>query len=535
VVALVNQLATTTRDTTIVPTTFTTTAAAIAPADLTITIAGGGMLRTQFPSVNAFGLSAAGGGVWVGTDGNLARLSLQTIGGDTDLTVPVAAQFGVSPGPRIGIDITLTNRGTAAIEGDALYLYSPGSFAPRVTFSVAPGQTLLLADAFKSSAFGNAVSLGPVRIRVTTGNAADLAASIRTARMLDDGSTFGFAIPASPAADALAAGASRTLFLGARGASETAVLGFFSPKGCDANATLVAPDGTVRGTLRVQLDANVAQEFNPAASAFGVPAEPGDLVRVAVTSGTVAPYVNVLDAGTNDVATSLPVAAVKEVVIPNIGTLIGAGGTNFVSDLFLSNPDPANPAHVTVTFLPLRSSGPAVLATLTLPPNGSRAITDVLPTLFSVSAGQGTVGVSADLPIAVSSRLAARKEAGDYATFAAALDIGKPISNGGAAIAFGAPQTATRRTHLLLYNHGNAGTVTVIGYDGAGNEVGRIPVSIGAGQSERVDSVFTQLGIFDQSVGRIRVETAPGMQVFAETAEVDASGDLEIAELLNVP
>jgi hypothetical protein len=447
----------------------------------------------------------------------------------------VAAQFGVSPGPRIGIDITLTNRGATAIEGDALYLYSPGSFAPRVTFSVAPGQTLLLADAFKSSAFGNAVSFGPVRIRVTTGNAGDLAASIRTARMLDDGSTFGFAIPAIPAASALGAGASRTLFLGARGAAETAVLGFFSPKGCDANATLVAPDGTVRGTLRVQLDANVAQEFNPAASAFGVPAEAGDVVRVAVNAGTVEPYVNVLDAGTNDVATSLPVAAVGEAVIPNVGTLVGVGGTNFVSDLFVSNPDPANAAHVTVTFLPLRSSGPATLATLTLPPNGSRAITDVLPTLFSVSTGQGTLGVSADLPIAVSSRLAARKAAGDYATFAGALDISKPISGGGAAIAFGAPLTATRRTHLLLYNHGSAGTVTVIGYDSAGNEVGRIPVSIGAGQSERVDSVFAHFGIFGQSVGRIRVETAAGMQVFAETAEVDASGDLEITELFAVP
>ena len=534
VVGLINQLVTSTRDTTIVPTTFTTKAAPIAATDLVVTAAGTGLVRTQFPSVNAFGLTAAGGGVWVGTDGNLARLSLVTNANDSDLIVPVAAQTGISPGPRVRIDITLTNHGTAAVTGNALFLFSPGVFIPQIPFTVNPGQTLLLTDAFQASSPPHSLAIGPIRFQVTSGNAADLAASVRTARALDDGTTFGFAIPAIPAAGALGAGASRTLFLGARGAAETAVLGFFSPKGCDATATLVAPDGTVRGTLRVQLDVNVAEEFNPAASAFGVPAEPGDVVRVAVASGTVEPYVNVLDAGTNDVATSQPVRATAESVVPNIGTLYGTGLTHFVSDLFLSNPDPSNAAHVTVSFLPLGSSVPT-LAALTLSPNASRAITDVLPTLFSVTAGQGTLGVVSDVPIAVSTRVAARSTAGDHGTFAAAIDIGNFIPDGRSAIAFGAPQTATQRTHLLLYNHGAAGTVTVTGFDGAGTQVGKMTVPIGSGQAARVDSVFAQFGLFNQTVGRIRVDTVPGMKVFAETAEIDASGDLEIFPLTVVP
>src|SRR5262249_37454143 len=311
------------------------------------------------------------------------------------------------------------------------------------------------------------------------------------------------------------------------GAGETAILGFFSPKGGDATATLLAPDGTVRGTLRETLAPNASQEFNPAASAFGVAPEPGDVVRLIVNSGGIEAYVNVLDAHTNDVADCPPIAASAEALIPNVGTLLGQAAKNFVSDLFLSNPDGSNTAHLTITFLPLGSGTTPQLATLTLPPGQSRAITDVLPTLFSVASGQGTLGIESDVPVVASRRVAARTNLGDYATFAPAIDIAHFIPDGGAAFAFGAPQTSTRRTHLLLYNHGSAGQATVIGYNGAGTQVGRLTVSMGAKESARVDSVFAHFGIFDQAAGKIRVEVTPGMQVFAETAEVDIGGDSE--------
>src|SRR6185436_10303101 len=100
----------------------------------------------------------------------------------------------------------------------------------------------------------------------------------------------------------------------------------------------------------------------------------------------------------------------------------------------------------------------------------NQVIADVLPTLFAVSAGQGALLVSSDVPVAVSSRVAARKSEGDYATFAAALDGAASIPDGATATAFGVPQTAVRRTHLLLFNRGSAGNVTIVGYDGAGNE-----------------------------------------------------------------
>ena len=128
----------------------------------------------------------------------------------------------------------------------------------------------------------------------------------------------------------------------------------------------------------------------------------------------------------------------------------------------------------------------------------------MLGTLFSVAAGQGAILVSSDAPVAVSTRVAARRPEGDYAAFAPALDGAEAIPDGGTAAAIGVPQTATRRTHLLLFNRGASGNVTVVGYDGAGNQIGSLAVTVPAGAAVRVNSVLAQMGVSDQSVGRIK-------------------------------
>lgn len=526
-----NKLKALIHDSTITPTVFTSAAASMAASDLVTTSTLPGILRTQFPSLNAYGIAVSGGVVWTGSANVLARLVIQTIGSPSDLTVPVAAEFGVSPGDRIVTDVTLFNRGDAPISGDILYLYSPAAFAFKTSFTVGPGETVLLPDALGATSSNSGVLFGPVRLRVSSGAAGDLSATVRTSRVLADGSSYGFAIPALSSGESLGPGATRTLFTGNR-TSEASVFGLFSPAGAEATAALVAPDGSVRGTRSFSLAANIAQEFNPAASAFGVPAEPGDVLVVSVSSGSLQPYVNVLDLGTFDTAISLPVAATRDAVFPNLGTLVGFGDTSFVSDLLLSNSDRANPANVTVSYFPAGTSDSPLVSTLTLAPGASQVIADVLGTLFSVTAGQGALIVSSGVPVAVSSRVAARQTQGDYATFSAALDGADTIVGGSTGTAFGVPQTAVRRTHLLLFNNGFAGTVTVVGYDGQGNEVGRLSVDMAESQAVRVNSVMEQLGAPDQSVGRITVTSAPGMQLYAETAEVDLdTGDVEFARV----
>jgi streptogramin lyase len=527
----VNKLPTKVLDSTITPTNFTTTVTTIAASDLTVSSGGAGLLRTQFPATNAYGISAAGGEVWVGSGGDLVRLTLQSIGTPADLTVPVAAEFGVSPGERIRIDVTLFNQGGSPISGDALFLLSPAIFPPDTTFTLNPGQTMVLTDAFGAVSGNGGLTLGPVRLRVTSGTATDLVASVRTARIADDGSSFGFGLPALSSTQAIGAGSSGTLFTDPR-AGTASVLGIFSLAASNVTATLLAPDGTVRGSQVFVFDTNVSQEFNPAASAFGVSPAAGDVVRLTVNSGSIQAYINVLDTGTSDVATSLPVAARNVSIFPSVGEIVGQT-RQFVSDLFLSNPDPGNPANITVTFAPLDSSFKDLSATVTLDPGESRVISDVLTTLFPITQGLGALGVSSDIPIAASVRLAARTDAGDYGNFVPTFDSATDaIPDGAPAVAIDAPQTATRRTDLLLFNDGNGGTVTVIGYNADGSEIGRFPIEVAPHEATRLNAVLAVMGVSDNmGVGRIRIETSPGMRLFAESAVLDASGDVDITRL----
>jgi hypothetical protein len=288
----------------------------------------------------------------------------------------------------------------------------------------------------------------------------------------------------------------------------------------------------VRGTLPISLTSNVDQEFQPAASAFGVSEEPGDVIRLSVVSGTVYPYVRIVDGGTGDTALALPAEASGSGLFPNAGTAVGLFDTSFVSDLFLSNADVGNAASVALSYYPLDPSRLPSSRTLSLGPGESRAIADVLPTLFGIEIGQGALLVESDVAVASSLRVAARKEEGDYATLALPIEEGGNVPGGGTAYAIGAPQTATRRTNLLLHNRGAAGIATVIGYNGNADEIGRLTIAIRELATARINSVTARLGAEEEPNARIVVQASEGMVLYAWTAEVDGpTGDVEIQAL----
>jgi streptogramin lyase len=512
-------------------TTFASPPETIPAADLPVSVGIGGILRTQIPWTNAYGILVVGGEVWVGSTGNLARLVLQTVGGAADLVAPVATQLAGAPDVESRIDVTLYNPSDTPISGEILYLFSPGFFAARTTFNLAPGQTSLLADAFGDLGSATIPFIGPVRILVTSGPADELVATVRSAQARADGGSFGYSAAASSASEALGAGSARTLFTGAR-ESEVSVFGFYTPSGAEAVFTLVATDGTVRGSLPISITSNVAEEFSPASSAFGVPAEPGDVIRVDVVSGTLHAYVRIVDTGTGDVALSLPAKATVDAVFPNAGTAVGLFETSFVSDLFLSNADTEREAHVEISYFPLGSRGAPATATLTLPAGGSQTVANVLETLFGVPVGQGALLLESDVPVASSLRVAAVKSEGDFSTLAPPLETSEAVPPGGSAFVIGELQTATRRTNLLLYNRGASGTVTVIAYNGNNDEIGRLQVPVGDHQAVRVNSVLPVLGADEERNGRLVVEASEGMVLYAWAAQVDGpTGDVEIIPL----
>jgi hypothetical protein len=526
--SLVNSRRAQIRDATITPTTFDTAPEAIDAEDLEVTSTVSGILRTEIPWTNAYGIDVVGGEVWVGSSGNLARVVLQTIGTETDLAAPVATQLAGPTDEEGRVEVTLSNLGDTPLAGEVLYLFSPGSFAARTFFNLGPQGTAVVSDAFPDLGSATISISGPMRIRVTSGPADQLVATVRSAKARTDGGSFGYSAPAFRASEMLGAGAERTLVTGGR-ESETSIFGYYTTSGAEAAFRLVAPDGTVRGTLPISLAANVAEEFQPAASAFGVEPSPGDVVRVSVQSGSLLAYVRVVDSGTGDSALSLPLEAASDAVFPSVGTAAGVFESSFVSDLFLSNPTSDRPAEATILFEPLGSPGDGARTTLVLAPGESRVVADVLATLFGVESGQGAMLVLSEPPIVSLVRIASRKEEGDFAVFSRPLEPSETIPAGGSALAIGVPQTATRRTNLLLFNRGEAGVATIISFNGNGDEVSRMSLPIGENEAARVDSVRALLGTFDENNGRLVVESTEGMLLYAEVAEVDApTGDVEI-------
>jgi streptogramin lyase len=519
-------------DTTITPVNFTPTNAAFAGSDLTVASVAPGLLSISFNRTNSFGIGVLGGAIWAGSTASLVRLVAQTIGGSTDKTLPVALQFGAPPADKVRADVTLHNKGSAPVSGTAFFQYSPAAFLQTFAFDLGPGQTTLLSDAFVGAATSSSLMIGSVRFQVSTGAASDLLVSLRSNAVTGSGGSFGISLPAQTADQALKTGDSRTLFMGAR-PGEISVLGLFSPSGGQGTATLVASDGTVRGSQPITLESNVWQEYNPAASFFAVTPQPGDVIRIAVTSGVLQPYVTIQDPLTHDLALSLPVATSMQSVIPNAGTAGGFGGTLWASGVFLSNPDPTNTATVQATFYPLDASSSAVTETRSLPPGSSLAILDAVTDLFHAAPGQGAIVLTSDLPVAASLRASAQAtpDAGQYASMIAAIDGAAAVPAGGA-LGIGIPNTSLRRTTLFLFNKGAPGIVQLTGYDASGNVVGHLSVSLGSNVATRVNQILPSLGAPGTSLGSVRVEAASGMQVYAETAEVDAqTSDTEYSDL----
>jgi streptogramin lyase len=518
------------RHSTIVPTDFTSAPTAITQDQFTVTNSATtpGVLTTAFPSSNTYSITVVDGRVYTGTDGKLAVLNLQAVGGATDQSVPMATSLAGTLDSKVRIDVTVSNRGTASLAGQALYLDSPGSFAARATFTLAASATSLIADTFGNLTTTPTLLNGPVRLSTTTGSATDLTSTVRSLRVQPDGGTFGYLLPAETAQTSLQKDSTTTLFTGASSA-EISILNLYSLDDAKTTLSLFGPDGTVRGTGSFDLAKNASLSFNPAASAFGVPAEPGDAVRVNVTAGTLQSSVLVYETGTADIAPALPTAASTSSVLPWVGSFT-IGDRSFVSDLYLANPSADTAADVTVAFYGVGTAGSPLTTHLSLTPQQTLAVADLLTGLFGLPAGQGALAFSSNVPVAASVRMATRVAAGDYGSFANAIVT--PVPGGASAFAIGLPETSTRTGLLEFFNSGAAGVVTVTGFKADGTPAGQLTVEMGDHAAAVVGPVFAALGVTNQPAGRVRVDVPAGMTVYGWAVAIDeVSGDFDITPL----
>jgi sugar lactone lactonase YvrE len=486
----------------------------------------GGILTTTFPASNTYGIVVDGGHVWAGTDGNLAELNMQAIGDPSDVSVPAATSIAGAT----QIDLTISNRAVGSLPGSAFYLYSPASFTPRNAFTLAQSATSFIGDAFGPLASPATPLNGPVRMGIVGGTATNFLASVRSSRVLPNGGTFGYLFPAATERESLQQGSTTTLFTGAN-AGEVSILTFYSLDDAAATMTLFGPTGATRGTQSFNVAKNTSYSFNPASSAFEVAPEPGDVVQIGVTTGTLQASTLVFDAVSTDVLPDLPAPALTNSIVPWVGSFPN-GDRSFSSDLYITNPSPDTPAVVTVEFAGVGAVGALPSSTLALAPLHTRALADVLLSLFGLASGQGALILSSNVPVVAAVRIATKTSAGDYGTFANAMDPTAGVVAGTGGLAIGLPQTATRTGLLVFYNAGAAGNATLSAFKADGTVAGTLTVPMGAQASAVVDAVFTHFGITDQPAGRVRVDVDAGMRVFGWSADVDQiTGDIDLTAL----
>ena len=441
------------RTRTIVPTTFESGPAQIDSATITVAAPSLGTLSTSFGSTSTYGITVKNGAVWTGTDGKIARLNLQTIGTAPDLTIPSALNAGGASNNRVRSDVTIGNVGSAAIGGDFLYLYSPGSFAARFPFTLAAGATQVFTDAFGNLGSG-ALLDGPVRFRSSSGPVENLVAAVRSLRVLPSGGTFGYSERAQNAANAIGANGTATLFLGGRD-DDISILGLYSSIGGTATLTLVAPDGTARGTLIARRSPEPAARVQP--RILGVrrglrAGGRGSRRRDGGLAAAVRAHPRLREPRRRRVEPGL---RFDDSVFPLVGTVLGANNLSFITDVYLSNPG-TSAATLSLAYYPYLIEGPPLVQSVTLPPGTSQVLESFLSALFGITSGQGSVLIASNVPIATGARIAARSSAGDYAGFAPAIPGSAGVTAASATFV-GLPQTSTRRTNLVLYNRGDGG------------------------------------------------------------------------------
>jgi hypothetical protein len=363
----------------------------------------------------------------------------------------------------------------------------------------------------------------------TTAGAADLLASVRSARVLPDGGSFGYLLPAQSATTSLAQGSITTLFTGAD-SGHVSILNLYSLDDAKATLSLFAPDGTLRATQDFDLAKNASLSYNPAAAAFGVAPEPGDVIRVQVTNGTLQTSALVFDPGTIDVLPSLPAVSSTKLVLPWVGAYVN-GDRSFASDLYVSNPSADTAASIQLAFYGTGTPGAMATATLSLTPGQTLAIPDALNALFGIPSAQGAITLDANTPIAATALIATHVAAGDYGTFAAAIDGSGGVSDG-SALAIGLPQTATRSGLLPLFNTGSPGDVTLTGFTASGAPTGSVTVHLETNELAVFGPVFAALGVATQDAGRVKIDVPAGMRVFGWNAATDnVTGDIDLTPI----
>lgn len=333
---------------------------------------------------------------------------------------------------------------------------------------------------------------------------------------------------------------------------------FQGTAGCPTSSTPPPPACTVSCTATVpsSATAGAAVTFAATATATGCTASPsydwdfgdgsahgtGANVTHAYSAGTYSWSLTVTAGsgtcsrtGNVTVASSGGGTETFLAVVPAVSHAPGALGSLWRTDVAAVNHGTA-PATLTLTFVSV--DGSSASRTTTLGAGATRAFRDVLASLFGVAAdasASGTLHVSSDRALCMSSRTFNQGTVGTYGGFLPAVTAAEALAPGRLGVLPQLTRNALYRTNVGVANLGASSvTVQIRLFGEAGSPAGNpVAVTVPPRSLNQVVDVFGEAAAGDRDVAFATVEvTTPGGLAWAYASVIDnRTGDPTIVPL----
>ncbi len=457
------------------------------------------------------------------------------------LVLPGLASTAGIAGTRFVSTVWIANPSDAEVAAD-LGLLTPAGPAPATPRVTIPPRATLRLDDPVAGLFGAAPGAGTLTVR----SAAPVLVRGVTANVADPRGTFGLALTASRAPDALRAGEtgvaawlSHTAAAGTGSRTNVAVT--LLEAGSVVRVTIVDDSGLVRGEERVAGDALFWQRSVGELAAD--PEIPLGRVEVTVLSGSAVAYAAVVDNVTGDGILS-PARRIESPAGPPFALLAdgvarspGANGTLWRTALRLVNPGFASVEAA----LESAGIGAAVRTTRVVPPRGILEVDDVLGALGLPEGSAGAVRVTSSERLAALASTRNVDPAGRSGTFAAAQEPA-PAGNlalPGARLLFAGLAQATGATGFrtnLAFLAGDGGAHAALRLRSAAGAVladGTADLAPGAWEQRVLAGWFSGAGVPPDAAVEVAVVSG-SLDVYASVID-NGTGDPVLLRPWSVP
>jgi hypothetical protein len=298
-------------------------------------------------------------------------------------------------------------------------------------------------------------------------------------------------------------------------------LGFVEGSGSQATMRLTLRDGL--NNILKQVERTIppyGHEQTSLSAVFGATALSDGRVEVEVISagGKVSSYASVVDNSTSDPLLVFPVQAQKvsaqHYVVPGVAEINNGPASNFHTDMRVFNAA-SIPQTVALSYFPGFGASRPANVNITLQPGEVRAINNVIPSLWQLSATGGAVAIDApgNASLVVTARTFSRNEdGGTFGQFIPGVTAADGVGLGERALeVLQLEQSDQYRTNLgLVEVTGNPVTVEILGQT-ANKLTARTEATLSPNEFRQIGLIFQQLGFTGASyAGRVSVRVIGG-------------------------